>query len=111
MSKVFADRPVPENPVKALEARHVDYAIRIPANWNLELAVADTVFRLRGRPSRKPLVRSQRFHYQADRGRTLRWGTATVEHHAGELFPRVGCILTNLTRPSRSAQKSRFPNT
>jgi hypothetical protein len=26
---------------------------------------------------------------------------AKVEHHAGELFPRVGFIVTNLTLPSR----------
>jgi hypothetical protein len=27
---------------------------------------------------------------------------AKVEHHAGELFPRVGFIVTNLTLPSRA---------
>jgi hypothetical protein len=27
---------------------------------------------------------------------------AKVEHHAGELFPRMGFILTNLTLPSRA---------
>jgi hypothetical protein len=26
---------------------------------------------------------------------------AKVEHHAGELFPRIGFIVTNLTLPSR----------
>jgi hypothetical protein len=27
---------------------------------------------------------------------------AKVEHHAGELFPRVGFIVTNLTLPNRA---------
>jgi hypothetical protein len=28
--------------------------------------------------------------------------TAKVEHHQGELFPRVGFIVTNLSSPSRA---------
>src|SRR3989442_1280956 len=80
---------------EALEARGVDYAIRIPANRNLELAIEDILFRPRGRPSRKPLVRYKSFSYQADRWTTPRRIVAKVEHHAGELFPRVGFIVTN----------------
>jgi hypothetical protein len=40
---------------EALEARGVQYAIRIPANKNLELAIEDVLFRSPGRPSRTPL--------------------------------------------------------
>ena len=40
----------------ALETRAVPYAIRIPANKNLELAIEDILFRSPGRPSRTPLV-------------------------------------------------------
>ena len=87
---------------EALEARGVEYAIRIPANRNLELAIEDILFRPRGRPTRKPLVRYKSFQYQADSWTTPRRIVAKVEHHAGELFPRVGFIVTNLTRPSRS---------
>jgi Transposase DDE domain group 1 len=87
---------------EALEARHVDYAIRIPANRSLELAVEDLLFRPRGRPRRKPLVRYKSFGYQADSWTRPRRVVAKVEHHAGELFPRVGFIVTNLTLPSRS---------
>lgn len=87
---------------QALEARHVDYAIRIPANRNLELAIEDILFRPRGRPSRQPLVRYKTFEYQADSWTTSRRVVAKVEHHAGELFPRVGFIVTNMTLPSRS---------
>jgi hypothetical protein len=86
----------------ALEARGVDYAIRIPANRNLELAIEAILFRPRGRPTRKPLVRYKSFEYQADSWATPRRIVAKVEHHAGELFPRVGFIVTNLTLPSRS---------
>jgi hypothetical protein len=30
---------------------------------------------------------------------------AKVEHHAGELFPRVGFIVTNMTLPSRAVMR------
>jgi hypothetical protein len=42
---------------EALEARDVEYTIRIPANKNLELAIEDLLFRSPGQPSRKPLIR------------------------------------------------------
>jgi len=86
---------------EALEARDVDYAIRIPANRNLERAIENILFRPRGRPSRKPLVRYKSFHYEVDSWTRPRRVVAKVEHHAGELFPRVGFIVTNLTLPSR----------
>jgi hypothetical protein len=38
---------------------------------------------------------------QAASWKTARRVVAKVEHHAGELFPRVGFIVTNLTLPSR----------
>ena len=78
------------------------YAIRIPANKNLELAIEDILFRSPGRPSRKPLVRYKSIQYQADSWTTPRRVVAKVEHHVGELFPRVGFIVTNLTLPNRA---------
>ena len=89
-------------PYDGLEARDVSYAIRIPANKNLELAIEDLLFRGPGRPSRQPVVRYKSSQYQADRWTTARRVVAKVEHHAGELFPRVGFIVTNLTLPSRA---------
>jgi hypothetical protein len=86
---------------EALEKRGVQYAIRIPANKNLEVAVEDLLFRAPGRPSRNPLVRYTSFHYQADSWITPRRVVAKVEHHVGELFPRVGFIVTNLPLPNR----------
>ena len=87
---------------EALEARGVGYAIRIPANKNLELAIEDLLFRSPGRPSRKPLIRYKSFQYQADSWTTPRRVVAKVEHHVGELFPRVGFIVTNLPLPNRA---------
>lgn len=39
-----------------------------------------------------------RFLYQAASWKAARWVVAKVEFHAGELFPRVGFIVTNLER-------------
>jgi Transposase DDE domain group 1 len=87
---------------EALEVRGVQYAIRIPASKHLELAIEDLLFRSPGRPSRKPLVRYTSFPYQADGWTTARRVVAKVEHPAGELFPRVGFIVTNLPLPNRA---------
>ena len=86
---------------EALEARAVKYAIRIPANDSLERDIAELLPRPVGRPSQKPLVEYKGFLYQAATWKTARRVVAKVEHHAGELFPRVGFIVTNLTLPSR----------
>jgi hypothetical protein len=87
---------------EALETRGVQYAIRIPANENLEWEMADLLFRSPGRPSHKPLVRYKSFSYQAGSWTQPRRVVAKVEHHVGELFPRVGFIVTNLQLPNRA---------
>jgi hypothetical protein len=87
---------------ETLEKRGVQYAIRVPANKNLEWEIVDILFRPPGRPSRKPLVRYKSFHYQAESWSKARRIVAKVEHHQGELFPRVGFIVTNMSLPSRS---------
>ena len=87
---------------KSSEERGVQYAIRIPANKSLELEIEDILFRPPGRPSRKPLVRYKSFRYQVESWSKLRRIVAKVEHHLGELFPRVGFIVTNMSLPSRS---------
>ena len=76
----------------ALEQRDVDYAIRMPANKNLELEIEEILFRPPGRPGCKPLVRYKSFRYQAKSWTTPRRIVAKVEHHRGELFPRVACL-------------------
>jgi Transposase DDE domain group 1 len=87
---------------EALEARGVKYAIRIPANDSLERDIAELPPRPVGRPSQKPLVEHKGFLYRAATWKTARRVVAKVEHHAGELFPRIGFIVTNLTLPSRA---------
>ena len=81
---------------EAVEESGVDYAIRIPAYKNLELGIEDIQFRPPGRPSRKPFVRYKGFRYQAESWSQPRRIVAKVEHHLGELFPRLGFIVTNM---------------
>jgi len=72
---------------EALEERGVNYAIRIPANDNLERNIAELLTRPGGRPSRKPVVWHKSFLYQAASWKTARRVVAKVEFHSGELFP------------------------
>jgi hypothetical protein len=87
---------------EALEERGVKYAIRIAANDNLERDIAGLLTRPVGRPSHKAVVRYTSFLYQAASWKSARRVVAKVEFHSGELFPRVGFIVTNLTLPSRA---------
>src|SRR6202035_2147150 len=88
---------------EAMEQRGVKYAVRIPANDSLERDIAELLTRPVGRPSHQPLVRYKSFLYQAASWKTARRVVAKVEFHSGELFPRVGFIVTNLTAASRVA--------
>jgi hypothetical protein len=87
---------------EALEERGVKYAIRIPANESLERDIAELLTRPVGRPSHKPVVCYKGFLYQAASWKTARRVVAKVEFHFGELFPRVGFIVTNLETDSRA---------
>jgi len=87
---------------EALEERGVKYAIRIPSNDSLERDIAELLTRPVGRPSYKPVVWYKSFLYQAASWETARRVVAKVEHHFGELFPRVGFIVTNLETDSRA---------
>jgi hypothetical protein len=87
---------------EALEERGVKYAIRLPANECLGRDIAELLTRPVGRPSHKPLVRYKGFLYQAESWKKARRVVAKVEFHAGELFPRVGFLVTNLEADSRA---------
>ena len=87
---------------EALERRGVAYAIRLPANAVLERAIEDLLARPRGRPSHAPLVRYRSVPYQAASWDRPRRVIAKVEHHLGELFPRVGFLVTTLTGTNRA---------
>jgi hypothetical protein len=76
----------------ALEEREVKYAIRLPANDNLERNIAELLTRPVGRPSYRPVIRYRSFLYQAATWNRARRVVAKVEFHFGELFPRVGFI-------------------
>jgi hypothetical protein len=91
---------------EALEERGVKYAIRIPANDSLERDIAELLTRPgpggAPRPSYKPVVWYKSFLYQAASWKTARRVVAKVEFHLGELFPRVGFIVTNLETDTRA---------
>jgi len=87
---------------EALERREVRYAIRLPANDVLMRQIEDLLTRPRGRPSHAPLVRYRGFQYQAASWDRPRRVIAKVEHHLGELFPRVGFIVSTLTGTNRA---------
>jgi hypothetical protein len=86
----------------ALEQRGVKYAIRIPANDSLERDIAELLTRPVGRPSHKPVVSYKSFLYETASWKTARRVVAKVDFHFGELFPRVGFIVTNLETASRA---------
>lgn len=81
-----------------LEAENYWYAIRLKANAVLEREIAHLMKRPVGRPSKKPKVVYHSFRYQAKSWDRSRRVVAKIEWHAGELFPRVGFVVTNLRR-------------
>jgi Transposase DDE domain group 1 len=87
---------------ETLEERTVKYAIRLPGNDNLQRNITALLTRPVGRPSHKPMVRYKSFLYQAASWKTARRVVGKVEFHCGELFPRVGFIVTNLGTSSRA---------
>ena len=78
-----------------LEEKGFLYAIRLPANQVLQEKIEHLLTRPVGRPPRKPVVWFADFKYQAASWDRPRRVIAKVEWHRGELFPRVGFILTN----------------
>ena len=83
-----------------LEAEGVGYAIRLPANRLLQERIGHLLTRPVGRPPKKPQVFFTSFSYQAQSWTKPRRVVAKVEWHQGELYSRVGFIVTNLTRPA-----------
>ncbi len=88
-----------------LEEEDYLYAIRLPANQNLQRAIEHLLTRPVGRPSRAPKVFYESFTYQAKSWDQARRVVAKLEWHQGELFPRVGFIVTNLSRNSEGVVK------
>jgi len=82
-----------------LESRHIGYAVRLPANDVLQKEISHLLARPTEWPSQKPIVSYHDFGYQAQSWNVPRRVVAKVEWHQGELFPRVGFIVTNLRYP------------
>jgi hypothetical protein len=79
-----------------LEKEGFHYAILLKANAVLERKIAHLLKRPVGRPSHKPKKFYASFPYRAGSWDSARRVVVKVEWHAGELFPRVGFIVTNL---------------
>ncbi len=88
-----------------LEQEGYGYTIRIKSNAVLEREIEHLLTRPVGRPSHKPKVFYHSFQYQAKSWQRPRRVVAKVEWHAGELFPRVGFIVTNLNKYSQNVVK------
>ena len=89
-----------------LEAEEIGYAIRLPANTVLQERIGHLLTRPVGRPPNKPQVFFASFSYQAQSWTRPRRVVAKVEWHQGELYPRVGFIVTNLKRPPDESARS-----
>jgi hypothetical protein len=82
-----------------LEAEDYGYVIRLPANAVLQKRIAHLLTRPVGRPPHEVRRFYASFRYQAQSWSRSRRVVAKVEWHSGELYPRVGFLVTNLCRP------------
>ena len=83
-----------------LEDKRIKYAIRLPANRVLQERIGHLLKRPVGRPPNHVRRSHASFSYQAGSWTKPRRVIAKVEWHPGELVPRVGFIVTNLSRPA-----------
>ena len=88
-----------------LEAEEFLYAIHLPANRVLQQSIAHLLRRPVGRPPKEVRRYHASFSYKAQSWSKSRRVVAKVEWHPGELFPRVGFIVTNLSRPAERVTK------
>ena len=97
-----AERPAkPANPALLRNA----LSSYLKANAVLEREIEHLLTRPVGRPSHKPKVCYHSFQYQAKSWHQSRRVVAKIERHRGELFPRMGFIVTNLTWRSKNVVK------
>jgi hypothetical protein len=81
-----------------LETEGYKYTIRLKANAILQDRIASLLTRPVGRPPHHVVRTYASFSYQAGSWDRKRRVVAKVEWHPGELYPRVGFIVTNLSR-------------
>ena len=97
----FAD----PNVYSYLESEGYLYAIRLKDNAILHDKIEHLLTRPVGRPPKQPIVLYESFQYQAASWDKSRRVVAKIEWHSGELFPRVGFIVTNLRWKSSNVVK------
>jgi hypothetical protein len=83
-----------------LEAEGIGHTIRLPSNSVLQNRIGYLLKRPVGRPPHAVRRYFASFRYQAQSWKKPRRVVAKVEWHPGELYPRVGFIVTNLARPA-----------
>jgi len=97
----FADPEI----YRFLESEDYSYVIRLKGNNILYGHIEHLLTRPVGRPPKKPIVLYHSFQYRAASWHKSRRVVAKIEWHAGELFPRIGFIVTNLRRKSSNVVK------
>jgi hypothetical protein len=85
-----------------LEGERIKYAIRLPANRILQERISHLLTRPVGRPPNEVRRSCANFTYRAGSWTKPRRVVAKVEWHPGELYPRVGFIVTNMARPAEN---------
>jgi hypothetical protein len=88
------------------ERERVTYFIRLPANALLNRLIDPHLTRPVGRPPKSGIqIRLVDFRYQAQTWDRERRVVAKIEWHEGELFPRIGFIVTNSRLPAGKVVK------
>jgi hypothetical protein len=78
------------------EQKRITYFIRLSSNSSLKRHIMPHLKRPVGRPPKGGVqLRVIEFNYQAESWNKLRRVVCKIEWHVGELFPRVGFIVTN----------------
>ena len=97
----FADPEI----YRFLESEDYFYAIRLKGNQILHDKIEHLLTRPVGRPPKRSIVVYHSFRYRAASWSIARRVVAKIEWHEGELFPRVGFIVTNLRWKSSNVVK------
>ena len=83
------------------EEQRITYFIRLPGNANLMRLLGPHLNRPVGRPPKSGIqVKAVDLQYQAKSWHKPRRVVAKIEWHRGELFPRIGFVVTNSRLPA-----------
>ena len=88
------------------EEQRITYFIRLPSNANLRRLINPHLNRPVGRPPKSGVqTKVVDFHFQAKSWLKPRRVVAKIEWHRGELFPRIGFVVTNSRLPAGKVVK------